>query len=125
MPKWTLAALTAVAGVAAAPSGVDTAFIRESRAAMDRMMSGMDVRASGDADHDFAAMMIPHHQAAIDMAASELRYGHDERLRRIAQEIIVDQQQEIVVMRGLLAQGDGAAAPAPKSMTMNDGRMMP
>jgi uncharacterized protein (DUF305 family) len=50
-------------------------------------------------DTDFVAMMAPHHQGAIDMAQAELRYGHNEQLRRLAQEIIVTQQQEIVAMR--------------------------
>ena len=58
----------------------------------------------GNPDHDFAAMMIPHHQGAIDMAKVELLYGKDPVLRRIAQEIIVTQQQEIVVMRRQLDQ---------------------
>ena len=49
----------------------------------------------GNIDRDFVAMMTPHHQGAIDMAVIELRYGKNERLRRIAQEIIVEQRQEI------------------------------
>jgi uncharacterized protein (DUF305 family) len=59
---------------------------------------------TGDPDHDFAAMMIPHHQAAIDMAKVELLYGKDPVLRRLAQEIIVTQEQEIEVMRMRLKQ---------------------
>jgi uncharacterized protein (DUF305 family) len=47
-------------------------------------------------------MMIPHHQAAIEMALLELKYGRDERLRRLAQSIIVEQGQEIAYMRTLL-----------------------
>ena len=62
---------------------------------------------------DFAAMMIPHHQGAIDMAVAELRHGHNERLKRIAQEIIVDQQQEIAAMRLALGQKLPASRPAP------------
>ena len=72
--------------------------------AVARMHVAMDVPFSGDADRDFARMMIPHHQGAIDMALAELRYGKDKRLKRLAQEIIVDQQQEITVMH--LALGD-------------------
>ena len=53
---------------------------------------------TGDLDHDFAAMMIPHHQGAVDMAKVELIYGKDPVLRRLAQEIVVTQEQEIVVM---------------------------
>ena len=60
--------------------------------------------ASGDADADFVAAMIPHHQGAIDMAKDELRHGRNEQLRRLAQEIIVTQQQEITAMRLALGQ---------------------
>jgi uncharacterized protein (DUF305 family) len=58
-------------------------------------------------------MMIPHHQGAIDMAVVELRYGKDKRLKRLAQEIIVDQQQEIAVMHLALGHAlpPGTAAP--------------
>src|ERR1700761_9719833 len=88
-------------------------FIAENNAAMDKMMKGMDVKPSGDVDHDFAAMMIPHHQGAVDMALSELRYGKNEQLRRIAQEIIVEQQQEINAMHLALGQPLAPDAPAP------------
>jgi pimeloyl-ACP methyl ester carboxylesterase len=73
--------------------------------AMARMDRGMQFPYSGDADRDFARMMIPHHQGAIDMALAELRYGKDERLKRLAQEIIVTQQQEIAVMQLALRNG--------------------
>jgi uncharacterized protein (DUF305 family) len=68
------------------------------------MMTDMHVAPTGDVDHDFAAMMIPHHQGAIDMATAYLRSGRNEQLRRIAQEIIVSQQQEIAAMRLALGQ---------------------
>jgi uncharacterized protein (DUF305 family) len=79
-------------------------FLTENDAAMDKMMHDMAITASGDVDRDFAAMMVPHHQGAVDMAEAELRYGHNEQLRRIAQEIIVDQLQEIAAMRLALRQ---------------------
>ena len=82
----------------------ETLFLTENDAAMDKMMRGMAITASGDVDHDFAAMMVPHHQGAVDMAQAELRYGHNEQLRRIAQEIIVDQLQEIAAMRLAVSQ---------------------
>jgi uncharacterized protein (DUF305 family) len=88
-------------------------FKAESQGAMDRMIAGMTITWSGDVDRDFAAMMIPHHQGAIDMAEAELRYGKNEQLRRIAQEIIVDQQQEIAAMRLALGEPPPAPAPAP------------
>jgi uncharacterized protein (DUF305 family) len=74
-------------------------FTTDNARAMDRMMVAMNVPPSGNVDRDFVATMVPHHQGAIDMALAELRYGHDETLRRMAQEIIVEQRQEIDAMR--------------------------
>ncbi|MDB5442840.1 MAG: hypothetical protein JWP73_1216 [Phenylobacterium sp.] len=112
-----LVALSAAAGVGlaqdAAPAARERAFLAENRPAMDRMMAGMAIRPAHDVDRDFAEMMIPHHQGAIDMAMLELRYGRNERLRRIAQEIIIDQQQEIAAMRLALADRLPSSAPAP------------
>lgn len=82
------------------------------QAAMDRMDRSMTtMSASGNADADFARMMIPHHLGAVDMAKAELLYGHDRRLRRLAQEIIVTQESEITVMRAALH--DPAPTTAP------------
>ena len=88
-------------------------FVHEMNAAMDRMMGAMQVRPTGDVDRDFAAMMIPHHQGAMDMAVAELRYGTNPQLRRIAQEIIVDQQQEIAAMRLAIGEPPPASEPVP------------
>lgn len=88
-------------------------FAAENDAAMNKMMAAMAVKPSGDVDRDFAAMMIPHHQGAIEMAQAELRHGSNEQLRRIAQEIIVEQQQEIAAMHLALDQPLPPSAPAP------------
>jgi hypothetical protein len=74
-------------------------FLAENDAAMTRMMSDMTIKPTGDIDRDFVAMMVPHHQGAIDMAQAVLRHGRNEQLRRLAQEIVVTQQQEIAAMR--------------------------
>jgi uncharacterized protein (DUF305 family) len=71
----------------------------------------MAVKPTGDVDHDFVAMMVPHHQGAIDMAQAELQYGQSPQLKTVAQEIIVDQVQEITLMR--LALGE----PLPQSVS--------
>jgi uncharacterized protein (DUF305 family) len=108
-----IGATTALATFAA--SADDSAFMAESNAAMARMMTAMQIQSSGDADVDFVAMMVPHHQGAIDMAQAELRYGHNEPLRRMAQEMIVTQQQEIAAMRLALDQSltPTVASPTP------------
>jgi uncharacterized protein (DUF305 family) len=64
---------------------------------MHAAMSSM--RPSGDADADFVALMLPHHQAAIDMARVELVAGKDPQMRRLAQEIVTDQASEIDLMQ--------------------------
>src|SRR5438128_10452866 len=78
---------------------------------MAKMDAGMQAAPmTGDPDHDFSAMMIPHHQGAIDMAKALLLHGRDPALRRLAHEIIVTQQQEIEVMHLRLA---ALQAPPP------------
>jgi hypothetical protein len=63
------------------------------------MHEGMVVSPTGDVNRDFVRMMIPHHQGAIDMARVLLKHEPDERLRRLAQSIIGEQDQEIAYMR--------------------------
>jgi DUF305 family protein family protein len=75
------------------------------QAIMVRMGSDMCITPSGDADLDFARAMIPHHRAAIEMARLELLHGRDARLRRLAQGILVEQDQEITLMRSILDPG--------------------
>jgi Domain of unknown function (DUF305) len=55
-----------------ADTSQEAAFLAENQAAMDKMMAGMNIKPTGNVDHDFTAMMIPHHQGAIDMAQAEL-----------------------------------------------------
>ena len=76
-------------------------------AAMQRMRHGMDVPSSGDPDVDFARMMIPHHQGAIEMAKAELANGKDPELRRLAEEIIEAQEKEIEFLRRWLQKKGG------------------
>jgi uncharacterized protein (DUF305 family) len=96
---------------------MEAPFLAENATAMDKMMAGMDVKPTGDVDADFVAMMVPHHQGAIDMAQAVLRYGKNEQIRRIAQEIVVEQQQEIAAMWLAIGQPLPPSAPAPTAPT--------
>ena len=72
---------------------------------MQKMHVAMaSVKSSGSSDIDFVRLMLPHHQAAIDMAKTQLMYGKDPQMRRLAQEIITDQQSEIELMQLWLKQ---------------------
>jgi uncharacterized protein (DUF305 family) len=82
-----------------------------SGSAGDELMAGMrkmdhDMAAApmtGDTDRDFAEMMIPHHQGAVEMARAELEYGKDPALRHLATQIVIAQKREIALMRRWLA----------------------
>ncbi|PSJ64092.1 DUF305 domain-containing protein [Mesorhizobium soli] len=99
------------------PSTEEDPFLQQNAGAMKKMMTGMSVQPSGDIDRDFVEMMVPHHQGAIEMAQAELRYGHNERLKRMAQEIIVTQQQEIAAMRLALDEPLPPAKASPDDLS--------
>src|SRR5690349_10990765 len=122
MQGWTdrcswfiIAALLGVPVAAACPECENgRAFRAELQTAMttmDRNMVGAPM--TGDPDRDFLAMMIPHHQGAIDMAKSVLAHGKDPVAKRLAQEIVATQQAEIELMHRRLDQ-------LPRLPTMNE-----
>jgi uncharacterized protein (DUF305 family) len=77
----------------------------ELKSSMEKMHKAMaSVKSSGNSDVDFVKMMLPHHKAAIDMAKTQLMYGKDPEMRRLAQEIITEQQSEIELMHLWLKQ---------------------
>ncbi|GAC1693085.1 MAG: hypothetical protein NVS9B5_35520 [Terriglobales bacterium] len=90
------------------------------RAAMDSAMAEMhhsmqQVKLSDNFDADFVRLMLPHHQAALGMAKAELLCGNDATAKRLAQEIITDQQSEMDLMNLWLAKHQGAdSAPGTK-----------
>jgi len=106
-------------------SAAEAPYLAENISAMTKMIVDMGIRPSGDVDSDFVAMMVPHHQGAIEMAQAELRYGRNEPLRRMAQEIIVTQLQEITAMRLSLGQALPPSLPSPDQIppaAMNDSK---
>ena len=79
-----------------AAQGAD-AELHQGMTAMEHKM--MSMKPTGNPDYDFTMMMIPHHQGAIDMARVELKYGKDPELRKLAQDIIKAQEEEISTMK--------------------------
>jgi uncharacterized protein (DUF305 family) len=79
---------------------------------MHKMSAEMDAMTmTGDADHDFAMMMIMHHQGAIDMGNKEIEKGDDVIIKAMAQTMITMQQAEIVELQAFL-QGHAAVNSA-------------
>jgi len=116
------AAQQSAAAAMRAASSEEAAFLDSNRSAMTTMMSGMAIEPTGDVDRDFVHMMVPHHQGAIDMATAVLRYGHDPVVRRVAQEIVVTQQEEIAAMRRAVGEPLPPSVPAPTSPSRGDER---
>jgi hypothetical protein len=118
--------ISAICAKAFGPApAAEAPYLAENVSAMTKMMIDMGIRPSGDVDADFVAMMVPHHQGAIEMAQAELRYGRNEPLRRMAQEIIVTQLQEITAMRLSLGQALPPSVPSPDQIppaAMNDSK---
>lgn len=90
-----LFAAAPVLAIAQSPSAAQKAFMD----GQQKMMASMPKTMSGDADKDFAMMMIPHHQGAIDMAKIELQHGKDLKLKAMAEKMIKDQEKEIAELK--------------------------
>ena len=112
------------------PPALTVKFLASTEKAFDQLMGEAmnlmhrdmhNAQYSGDADHDFVTMMIPHHQGAIDMAKAVLLYGKDPQMRRLAQEIITDQQSEIQLMQ-LWLKRNNASSQTPTLKPGLDGR---
>ena len=89
--------------VAMSPAPTQAPWQAENEASMARMNQAMQETMGGATeDEAFVRSMLPHHQGAIDMARTELAYGRDPVLRRMAQRIVATQQQEIMEMRAWL-----------------------
>ena len=98
------ATLAAAADMPAHRHSGQTGFEPEMHAGMARMMQDMDAAPmTGNPDVDFMAMMIPHHEGAVEMARLVLIHGNDPLVRKLAEEIIAGQQVEISAMRERLA----------------------
>jgi Domain of unknown function (DUF305) len=124
-PASVVSPLTVCSAETEAAYPAETPYLTENDVAMNKMMSGMVIKPTGDVDRDFVAMMAPHHQGAIDMAQAVLRHGRNEQIRRLAQEIIVTQQQEIAAMR--LAIGDPLppSVPSPTQVSASSPGVFP
>ena len=101
---FVIIALTAPAAAAVAQNaqhGSDS--MKEFKAADMNMMKNMNAAPyTGNPDVDFRTHMIPHHEGAIAMAKVGLKYANDAETKRMAQEIIDDQEKEVADMQAWL-----------------------
>jgi uncharacterized protein (DUF305 family) len=95
--------------LATLPVGTPNAdYNQKDKAAMDKMMRESDLRIiNGNTDHDFAQLMIPHHQSAIEMSYALLDHGNDPALKAMARKIIEDQEKEIAELQTWLLNNKG------------------
>ncbi len=107
----------APATTAHAASATGNASTQAYRAANDAMHKGMDIAFTGDADADFLAGMVPHHQGAIDMARVVIAHGKDPKIKALAQQIIAAQEKEIAEMKTWMG---AVTSVKPKAPAMED-----
>lgn len=120
--KWSQSVATQLPDAICTTSSAATeepTFLAENAAAMKRMMSDKTV---GDIDRDFVSMMDPHYRGATDIAWAVLRYGNNEQIRPLAQEITVTQQQEIAAMRVAIGDPLPVSVPSPTRVASSSGR---
>jgi uncharacterized protein (DUF305 family) len=107
-------AITQMNGHERHPTSPDTPFQQSMHNAMQAMHRDMtSAPLNGDPDHDFLAMMVPHHSGAVEMARLVLIYGRDPLVRQLAEEIIAGQQAEIAAMQARLKVLEQGPDPAP------------
>ncbi len=120
MPRWpslaVVAGLVFLTGVAQAQTPLqrqmdamdnpaDKAFL----GAMHDLMVGLHRNIPmGETDSDFARLMLPYDQAAIDIAKAELQYGKDETLKAVAKDIVATHEHEIALLQAWAAKRQGA-----------------
>ena len=104
------------------PTDSTDPFTSAMKASMAGMMNNLG-QSSGNVDRDYALLMVPHHQSAIDMAKAELAHGRDTKLKEMAQQMIDAQQQEIQQFNAWQAKNGGKlkASAAVYECPMNDG----
>ena len=101
-------------------------FTREMSAGMERMVRDMHAAGhSSNPEIDFLAMMIPHHQGAVEMARLVLAHGRDPATRRLAEDIIASQSVEIEAMKRRLALVRGEAKSGEEDFPALDGTRGP
>ena len=94
--------------------GLKTGFEAEMNTGMARMMNDMHSPGyTGKPDTDFLAMMIPHHEGAVEMARLVLIHGRDPMVRQLAEDIIASQTVEVAAMRGRMAVLSAGPNPQP------------
>ena len=92
-----------------APDAEGQAFAAEMMKVMEKMKNWKDIQVlTGDADEDFAALMIIHHQQATDNAQSILHHGHHDEIKEMAKMMIEDQNKEITDLTAWLMENGPA-----------------
>ena len=94
----SMLAIAAIAGTVSMAFAEETDASKAYMAAMHSSMN-MNMEMSGDPDVDFVRMMIPHHEGAVEMAKVVLQYGKDPEVKKMAEDVIAAQQEEITWMK--------------------------
>jgi len=120
--KWSQSFVAQLSDVSCSTSSAaaeEPIFLAENAAAMKRMISDKTV---GDIERDFVSMKAPHYRGATDMAWTVLRYGNNEQIRPLAQEITVTQQREFAAMLVVIGDPLPVSVPSRTRVASSSGR---
>lgn len=82
------------------PHAENPEFKMKMEQSMEKMGRNADLQIiNGDVDHDFATLMIFHHQSAIEMADLVIHYGHEATIKNMAEMMKADQEMEIAELQ--------------------------
>lgn len=88
--------------LAASPQN-ETAYLERYQSVVQTMKTAMEnAPKTGDTALDYLNQMIPHHEAAVQMAQNVLQYGSNQKVKQMAEKTIKDQTDEIAEMRNLI-----------------------
>ena len=82
------------------PHAENQEFNMKMEMSMEKMDRNADLQIiNGDFDHDFATLIIFHHQSAIEMADLVIHYGHEPVIKNMAEMMKEDQEMEIAELQ--------------------------
>lgn len=84
------------------PTNNDVNFLKEMKSNMQKAKDEMsqNTAMSGNFDRDFSSLMALHHKHGLDLAKTEVKFGKKQDMKKLAQQMIKQRNQEIKQLVG-------------------------
>jgi uncharacterized protein (DUF305 family) len=120
---WITPAIAAILLLAGCGSGGSASKASSSTGSTISTATSTGPMSGAELDRAFIAGMVPHHEAAVDMARAEVAKGANAEVKALAESIIQDQEKEIATMTSV-AQNKLNFTPPKMMMPTAMGNMM-